>query len=162
MDVAKKKVLQKCRENIVANLEAKDLIDDLFSRLVIDSDDRDKILSQVCVNFTLIVVYNYIILCYFIFQGERTFRTRCLLDILVQKGNEEYDNFLDILSQEYDWLANSIRRDIGCVSEIEYEEQIYSEALASGDVPQLPMHYVPRTSEVKYTFIIYLRPIQCA
>lgn len=50
MDIQKKTVLQKYREKIVEELDVNHITDDLYSKLVINNDDREKILSEVCTN----------------------------------------------------------------------------------------------------------------
>lgn len=50
MDIQKKTVLQKYREQIVEELDVNHITDDLYSKLVINNDDREKILSEVCTN----------------------------------------------------------------------------------------------------------------
>lgn len=81
-----------------------------------------------------------------------------------QKNDEQYDIFVNVLNKDYDWLAKDLKRvsDIGCVNEEEYQEQVYSDALTLGEVPQLPMHYVPRTSEVSAdTIFVIIYAIIC-
>ncbi|GBP80715.1 Apoptotic protease-activating factor 1 [Eumeta japonica] len=128
MDCGKRTLLQKYQNDIVKDLDVIFIIDELLSRQAISSEDYDYIQNDL---------------------KSRRDRTRYLLNVLIQKGNNKsYEVFVDSLSKDHSWLSDKFN-----VQEMTGPElnDSFEDILSRGDVPRIPEHYVRRTKQEKIT-----------
>ena len=90
MEEAKKDVLRKLRMHISRNMNARKVVEELYSRGILDSDDREEILAETTTQFQVLK----------------------LLDFLPLRGPKAFDVFLQALREcGFGYLANTIQTD---------------------------------------------------
>ncbi|CAB3226675.1 unnamed protein product [Arctia plantaginis] len=121
MDIKKKQLLQQHQQAIIHDLDVSYIVDALFTKNVISSEDFDRIAKL---------------------QNSAD-QTRCLLEILIRNGtNESYEAFVDVLAKDYSWL----REKLSLENNNNMANDSFEDSLSKGDVPRLPEHHVRRLS----------------
>lgn len=82
------------------------------------------------------------------FQGTRKDRCTCLLEIISNKDNQAYNNFIASLEVGYPWLHDALRQMEKNGDAHSLEKQVFQDALVLGDVPRRPPNYVDREEPV--------------
>ncbi|KAF5270299.1 hypothetical protein FQA39_LY08410 [Lamprigera yunnana] len=124
MDDTKRTNLGKQWDKIVKDLHVEHVLDELYSRQILNSNDLEKIKSK----------------------GTRVEQTDILLKIIAKKDNQAYDSFTNVLSKDYEWLSKSLQ-DVNEDSDVRHalEEGAFQDTLVLGNVPRQPPYYVKRT-----------------
>lgn len=138
MEASDREALQKCRSQIVQDLDVRLIIDVLIEKRILDDEASELILTQVTLKD----------------------KARKLLDILPLRGPNAFSVFLDSLREDYDWLVDDL--ELGGddfekgkfidESEVDGEQQVESrlnDILMRGGVPSRPSHNIVREDRVK-------------
>lgn len=117
----KRRLLQDYQEDIVRDLNIKDIIDNLFGKEAINGHEYDLILKI----------------------GDRVEGVRELLRILQSKPLKSIEFFVDSLAKDYGWLYEKLNLNKMNDSTLNESSE---DCLSRGDVPRLPDCYVKRTA----------------
>ncbi|CAH2084622.1 unnamed protein product [Euphydryas editha] len=120
MDIKNQKLLQHHQHAIVKDLDVMYILDELFTKNVISTEDFDHIFNL----------------------RDREDRTKYLLKVIKNSNNNTFEEFVDSLAKDYNWLWKKLATG----NNKEMIEDSYEDSLSRGDVPRLPEHFVRRTN----------------
>ncbi|CAK1555184.1 unnamed protein product [Leptosia nina] len=119
MDTRNRMLLQHNQHEIVKDLDVTYILDELFTKQAITSEDFDHIYKL----------------------NDRAERVRYLLETIIQNGNNNaYEVFVDSLVKDYKWLWEKLA--LG--NNKAMIEDSFEDSISRGDVPRLPDHFVRR------------------
>lgn len=72
----------------------------------------------------------------------------------MSKTNDNFDEFVKFLKQDYWWIYEKIKEDCG---REESERVKYEDAKQLGDLPRLPPYYIERTEKVCIFIVFFLK-----
>lgn len=81
----------------------------------------------------------------FLLQRDREDRTKYLLKVIKNGDNNTFEEFVDSLAKDYNWLWKKLATG----NNKEMIEDGYEDSLSRGDVPRLPEHFIRRTNLVR-------------
>eukprot|EP00093_Oithona_nana_P003120 03120.XXX_25445_26359_1 [CDS] Oithona nana genome sequencing. len=125
MDLKDKNALLQCRTRIIKDLDIRIVIDSLLESRVVDENLYERIKNEPTI------------------QDQ----ARQLLDILPYRGPKAFPIFVDVLKEDYEWLADDLEEALtlkteDVTDEVETDELI--DLLNRGGVPSSPSHHIQR------------------
>ncbi|KAK4883286.1 hypothetical protein RN001_006605 [Aquatica leii] len=128
MDDTKRANLKRQWDKIVKDLHVDHVLDDLYSQQIINNNELDRIKKI----------------------DTRVEQADSLLKIIANKDNRAYDNFINVLRKDYDWLSKGLQ-EVNDDNDVKHglHEDVFQDALVLGNVPRQPPYYVKRTEPLQ-------------
>ena len=107
MDLKDKNALLQCRTRIIKDLDIRIVIDSLLESRVVDENLYERIKNEVSLIF-FCVKFAWFLKTHFFWQPTIQDQARQLLDILPYRGPKAFPIFVDVLKEDYEWLADDL------------------------------------------------------